>query len=151
MRMKPDPLIETMSHDAIVLFDGVCNLCTGAVQFIIKRDPAGYFRFCSMQSETGRQLLSQHGIDPNAMDTFVLLQNSRCFTKSDAALRIAGKLAGWWPLLDFFLVVPKAWRDRCYDFIASRRYRWFGTNESCMLPTRDLARRFIDRAKTAGI
>jgi predicted DCC family thiol-disulfide oxidoreductase YuxK len=141
---------DAMLHGAIVLFDGVCNLCTGVVQFIIKRDPGGYFRFCSMQSELGRQLMQQHGIDPNAMDTFVLLHNDRYFTKSDAALRIATKLTGAWSWLDLFLVVPRPLRNWCYDLIARNRYKWFGQSESCMLPTRDLMRRFIDQAASSS-
>jgi len=137
-----------MSHDAVVLFDGVCNLCTGAVQFIIKRDTAGYFRFCSMQSEIGKQLLVQHDIDPSALDTFVLLQNSRCFTKSDAALRITGKLNGLWPLLGIFRIVPRVLRNWCYDVVANNRCKWFGRTDSCMLPTRDLMSRFIEVVPT---
>ena len=136
---------DAMSQGAIVLFDGVCNLCTGVVQFIIKRDPAGYFRYCAMQSELGKQLLLAHGIDPEAMNTFVLLHRGHWFTKSDAALRVASRLQGAWSLLDLFLVVPRPWRNWCYDLIARNRYQWFGHNESSMLPTRELMRRFLDQ------
>ena len=136
---------KAMQQGAIVLFDGVCNLCNGFVQFIIQRDPQGYFSFCSMQSELGKQLMLQHDIDPNAMDTFVLLHNGKVFTKSDAALRVAMKLSGPWSLLDLFLIVPKPLRNWCYDLIAQNRYKWFGQSESCMLPTRDLTRRFLDQ------
>jgi predicted DCC family thiol-disulfide oxidoreductase YuxK len=137
------------SRDAVVLFDGVCNLCTGAVQFIIKRDPEAYFRFCSLQSEVGRQLMLQYHINPDAMDTFVLLLDARCFTKSDAALRIAGKLSGVWPLLSIFWVVPRPLRNWCYDFVARHRYKWFGKKDRCMLPTPDLMSRFVDHIKPA--
>lgn len=140
---------EAMSQGAIVLFDGVCNLCNGFIQFIIKRDREGYFRFCSMQSELGKQLLQQYGINPDAMDTFVLLHNNKCFTKSDAALMITIKLRGAWSLLDLFLVVPRPVRNWCYDLIARNRYKWFGQNESCMLPTPDLTRRFLDQATSS--
>jgi predicted DCC family thiol-disulfide oxidoreductase YuxK len=84
--MKPD--------HAIVLFDGVCHLCTSTVQFVIQRDPHGYFTFASLQSEVGSTLLAKHGLQPDALDTFALVEGSRCFTRSDAALRVAQHLAG---------------------------------------------------------
>jgi len=149
MKQNNTLVTEAISQGAIVLFDGVCNLCTGAVQFIIQRDPSAYFSYCSMQSELGKQLLRKHGIDPEAMNTFVLLHHDHCFTKSDAALRIASKLQGAWSLLDLFLVVPKPLRDWCYDVIARNRYKWFGQSQSCMLPTRDLMRRFLDQMSSA--
>jgi predicted DCC family thiol-disulfide oxidoreductase YuxK len=128
---------------AIVLFDGVCNLCTSTVQFIIKRDPHGYFTFASLQSEVGRRLLETHGLQPDALDTFVVVEGSRCFTRSDAALRVAQHLSGGWALLRGLSLIPKPIRDWGYTVIARNRYRWFGTHETCMVPSRDILDRFL--------
>ena len=133
-----------MKHDhAIVLFDGVCHLCTSTVQFIIQRDPHGYFTFASLQSEVGRTLLEEHGLQPDALDTFVLVEGSRCFTRSEAALRVAQHLSGGWALVRVLSLLPKPMRDWSYTVIARNRYRWFGTHETCMVPSRDLLDRFL--------
>ena len=128
---------------AIVLFDGVCNLCTSTVQCILKRDPHGYFTFASLQSEVGRTLLEEHGLHPDALDTFVLVEGSRCFTRSDAALRVAQHLSGGWALLRVLSLIPKSIRDWGYTILAQNRYRWFGRKETCMIPSRDLLDRFL--------
>ena len=128
---------------AIVLFDDVCNLCTSTIQCIIKRDPHGYFTFASLQSAIGRTLLEEHGLQPDALDTFVLIEGSRCFTRSDAALRVAQHLSGGWALSRVFSLIPKPIRDWGYTVIARNRYRWFGTHETCMVPSRDLLDRFL--------
>ena len=118
-----------MQHDhAIVLFDGVCHLCTSTVQCIIKRDPHGYFMFAALQSAIGRTLVEEHGLPPDALDTFVLVEGSRCFTRSDAALRVAQHLSGGWALLRVLSLIPKSMRDWGYTVIAQNRYRWFGTH-----------------------
>lgn len=133
-----------MQHNrAIILFDGVCHLCTSTVQFIIKRDPHGYFTFASLQSEIGRQLLEEHGLQPDALDTFVLVEGSRCFTRSDAALRVAQHLSGGWSLVRALSLIPKPVRDWGYTVIARNRYRWFGRRETCMIPSRDILDRFL--------
>ena len=128
---------------AIVLFDGVCHLCTSTVQCILKRDPHGYFTFASLQSEVGRTLLEEHGLHPDALDTFVLVEGSRCFTRSDAALRVAQHLSGGWALLRVLSLIPKSIRDWGYTILAQNRYRWFGRKETCMIPSRDLLDRFL--------
>ena len=132
-----------MNTQAIVLFDGVCNLCAASIQFIIKRDRTDYFSFCSMQSQTGQALLREQGIDPKAMDTFVVIDNGRSFTKSTAALYVATRLKGLWPILFVFYLLPRWLRDCCYDVIASNRYRWFGKTDYCMLPTKGLMAKFL--------
>lgn len=130
-------------HPVIVLFDGVCHLCTSTVRFIIKRDPEGYFTFASLQSEVGRTLLEEHGLQPDALDTFVLVEGPRYFTRSDAALRVAQRLSGGWALLRILLLVPKPIRDWGYTMIARNRSRWFGAHETCMVPSRDILDRFL--------
>lgn len=128
----------------IILFDGVCNLCSGSVQFIIQRDPQARFRFASLQSDTGRRLQTELGIDPEALDSILLIEDGRWSRESDAALRIARGLRGPWKLLTVFRIVPRFLRDRVYRFIARHRYRWFGKSESCWLPTPELRSRFLD-------
>ncbi len=127
----------------IVLFDGECNFCDSSVQFIIKRDPAANFLFTSLQSEKGVELTKQYAI-PEDVDSLVLIENGKAFTKSTAALRIAKKLDGLWHLSFLFILVPRKIRDGVYDFVAKNRYKWFGKKEdACMLPPPDVRKRFI--------
>ena len=128
----------------IVLFDGVCNLCSGAVQFIIRRDPAGRFRFASLQSPLGEELLARFGIDRGVTDSVILVEGDRWYKESDAALRIARGLGGPWKALGIFRLIPRPLRDAAYRLIARNRYRWFGKRETCWLPTPELRGRFLD-------
>jgi predicted DCC family thiol-disulfide oxidoreductase YuxK len=131
-----------MTHP-IVLFDGVCNLCNGSVQFILKRDSQVRFRFASLQSEAGRSLLVEHGLDPDALSSVVVIEGGRVWQESSAALRIARHLPGAWKLLRVFTVIPRPLRDAVYRLIARNRYRWFGKSETCWLPTPELKGRFL--------
>ncbi|HJF30294.1 MAG TPA: thiol-disulfide oxidoreductase DCC family protein [Sporosarcina psychrophila] len=127
----------------IILFDGECNFCDSSVQFIIKRDPSAHFLFTSLQSEKGMELTKQYAI-PSEVDSLVLIENGKAFTKSSAALRIAKKLDGLWHLLFLFILVPRKIRDAVYDYIAKNRYKWFGKkDDACMLPSPDQRKRFI--------
>jgi len=145
------PLTEMPPHAArpdtthpVVLFDGVCNLCNRCVRFIARRDPRARFRFAALQSEVGRQMLAAHGRAPGRLDTMVLVDDGRVFTRSDAALRIARDLRGPWKLLAAAAaVIPRPLRDWLYDQLAARRYRWFGRQDSCPLPEPGLAERFL--------
>jgi predicted DCC family thiol-disulfide oxidoreductase YuxK len=132
-------------HERIVLYDGECGLCDKAVQFIIPRDPEGRFRFAAQQSEVGARLLAEHGYSDPAMRTIVLLEEGRLYTRSAAALRIARRLSGAWPVLYGFIVVPQVLRDAVYGFIARNRYRWFGRADACRLPKPGEQGRFLDR------
>jgi len=129
---------------AVVLFDGVCNLCNASVHFIIDRDPAAYFRFASLQGENGQALLRRHGLSTSDFDTLVLVEGGKVHMRSGAALRIARRLRGAWPLLAFFWVVPSPVRDALYAWVSRNRYRWFGQEEACRLPTPELRARFLD-------
>lgn len=134
---------ENLPEKPVLLFDGVCNLCNGVVQFVINHDTRGQFRFASLQSEAGQALLRQHRLSTTNFDTFILLEEGRIFTRSSAALRIARKLNGFWPLLYMFMVIPKFIRDFFYNLVSRNRYRWFGQQEACMLPTPELKSRFL--------
>ncbi|MEH7252865.1 thiol-disulfide oxidoreductase DCC family protein [Neobacillus niacini] len=129
--------------ERIILFDGVCNLCNSSVQFIIKRDPKGRFKFASLQSETGQSLLELHGYDKE-IDSFILIENQRIYLKSSAALRVCRNLNGLWKLLTILRILPAPFRDFFYDVVAKNRYKWFGKKESCMLPTKEMKKRFLD-------
>lgn len=131
---------------ATILFDGVCNLCNGFVQFVIRHDAAGYFRFAALQSAAGQALLAAHG-QPNLAsadpDSVVLVEGGRVYTHSAAVLRIAGHLGGLWRVAAVGWLLPRAWRDGLYRYVARHRYRWFGRQESCWLPTPALRERFL--------
>lgn len=128
-----------------LLFDGVCNLCNGAVRFIIKRDPAGYFRFVSLQSELGKKLLADCGLPEmdGGMDTLVLLEQGNCYVRSTAALRTARRLKTPWNWLYVLILVPRPIRDWLYGVVARRRYRWFGKRDQCMMPPAEYRDRFL--------
>jgi predicted DCC family thiol-disulfide oxidoreductase YuxK len=132
-----------MSH-AIILFDGVCTLCTWSVQFILRRDPIGYFQFAALQSPIGQRLLTRHGSSTTSYDSVVLIENRVVYTSSNAALRIVRHLKGAWPVLSLLLIVPRGLRDWLYTWIATHRYRWFGQTESCMIAAPGIKDRFLD-------
>lgn len=132
-----------MTEGKIILFDGVCNLCNGAINFIIKHDPKAIFSFASLQGETGQNLLAKHKIDPNKIDSIILIESQRVSVKSTAALRIAKSLNRGYPLLYGFIIIPVFIRNGVYDYIARNRYKWFGKKDSCMIPTPELKSRFL--------
>jgi len=129
----------------IILFDGVCNLCDGAVQFIIKHDKKDVFRYASLQSEIGRKLVDERGLNPEELDSIMLIDPGVAYyRKSSAALEISRELSGGYSLLKNFLFMPEGFRDSVYDFIANNRYKWFGKKEQCMIPSPELKAKFLD-------
>lgn len=129
-----------------MLFDGVCNLCNGAVVWILKRDRNAVFRFASLQGGTGQKMLRERGIDPGAnFESMILVEPSVAYyTKSSAALEIARQLGGLWSIFTIFSWIPRPLRDAVYDLVAKNRYRWFGKREECMLPRPEWKDRFLD-------
>jgi len=134
----------------LILFDGDCNLCNGAVQFVIKRDRRARFRFAALQSEAGKAAL-EAALGPDGAaaipDSIVLVRAQAVKTKSAAALAIAGGLRLPWPLMRLFWVVPYPIRDWVYDWVARNRLRWFGKRETCWIPTPELRARFLDASE----
>ena len=132
----------------LVLYDGVCGLCNAATQFILARDRRGIFAFASLQSATGRMWLERFGRNPDSLDTFAIVTNYQTAPamedKSTAALLTARALGAPWSWLTIFKVMPKAIRDRVYDFVARHRYQWFGRYDTCLIPTPDQRARFLD-------
>ncbi|GGG41164.1 thiol-disulfide oxidoreductase [Dokdonia pacifica] len=128
----------------IILFDGVCNLCNSSITFVIKHDPKDLFRYAPLQSDLGKSLMSKHQIDAEKVDSIILVDQGKAYTKSSAALRIARSLSGGYPLLAAFLIIPPFLRNLVYDYIARNRYKWYGKKESCMIPTPELKAKFLD-------
>ncbi len=129
--------------EAIVLFDGVCNVCNASVNFVIDRDPRGRVKFAPLQSAIGQELLARHGLPTTDFDTMVLIVDGRAYTRSSAALRLLAKLKQPWPLLFPMILIPPPLRDLGYNLIANNRYRWFGREEACRVPTPELRERFL--------
>jgi len=132
-----------MTTDPIILFDGVCNFCNGAVNFTIKRDKKKEIKFAALQSETGAVLLKQYGLPVNDLRSFLFIENGKVYNRSTAALKVCRHLTGLWPLCYGFIIVPSFIRNGIYDFIAKNRYKWFGQREECMLPTPEVRARFL--------
>ena len=127
---------------SIVLFDGVCNFCNGAVNFIINHDRANRFMFAPLQSAAGKELKQKYEIG-DEIDSIILIENEQAFTHSTAGLRIAKELGGIWSLGYAFIIIPVFIRDYCYKLFAKNRYRLFGRQDACMLPTPDVRARFL--------
>jgi len=144
-RAAPGPSLPVDPREhPIVLFDGVCHLCEGAVRFAIRRDPGARLRFAPLQSPLGRALLARHGLDPDALDAVVLVDGDGAHQRSTAALRIAAGLrAPWRWLAPPLLLVPRGLRDAVYGWVARRRHRWFGRRAECLVPTPELRARFL--------
>ncbi|UCD59912.1 MAG: thiol-disulfide oxidoreductase DCC family protein [Flavobacteriaceae bacterium] len=131
--------------EKIILFDGVCNLCNRAVQFIIKRDKKNLYKFAALQSDVATLLLKERGIDSSKIDSIILIDpNTAYYIKSSAALEIGKTFGGGWRLLGIFEWVPRPLRDWVYDLIAKNRYSWFGKQNECMIPTPELKAKFLD-------
>ena len=126
----------------LIFFDGDCNLCQYAVQFIIQRDKKGLFCFASLQSELANELLSASGQVPLELSTFILWEEGSIFYRSTAALRVAKGLPALWPMLYAFIIVPTFIRDGIYNWIAANRYQWWGKSESCLVPKPEWKNRF---------
>jgi len=142
--MGSDPKVARDYH--IIFFDGVCNLCNGFVDFLIRRDRSGKFRYASLQSEEAAEYLEEYthivtGTNPESV--VLLTREGEVFTESNAVLRIAGILGGGWQLMKGFFIFPRWFRDRIYRWVARNRYKWFGERETCRMPTAEERDRFL--------
>ena len=127
----------------MVIFDGTCNVCAGSVNFILRHEAKPDLVFAPLQSPAGARLLRQFNFDPEDARTFVLLSDGVAHVKSEAAVRVCGHFRGAWRFLSVVRIIPRPIRDWAYDVFARNRYRWFGRLEACMVPTPELAARFI--------
>ena len=128
----------------ILLFDGVCNLCSSSVQFVLERNSRDNIRFASLQSEFGVNALKDSNLPADYTDSLVLLENGKTYVKSDAALRLNRHMDGLWRLGAVFLIVPSFIRNWVYDIVAKYRYRWFGKKDVCWIPEKKWEGRFLD-------
>ena len=127
----------------VIVFDGICNLCSGFMRFVYKRDKNSCFKFAWIQSERGKALLEGYGFSKDKSDTILFIEQDRVYTKSTAFLKIVNYLNYPWPLLRAAYLIPVYFRDKLYDLIAQNRYRWFGKKDSCMAPDGKLRDRFL--------
>ncbi|MDO3694632.1 DCC1-like thiol-disulfide oxidoreductase family protein [Wenyingzhuangia sp. chi5] len=134
---------DIVKKQPILLFDGVCNLCNHSVQLVIKNDVKNRFLFAPLQNPDIIHYLEKNPNNFKGIDSIILLTPKKIYTKSSAALRVAKQLRGLYPLLYIFYIIPKPMRDLVYDFIAKNRYKWFGKQTSCMIPTPELKNKFL--------
>ena len=128
----------------VIVFDGVCLLCSRSVAFVLARDRQKQFCFATLQSTSGRALLIRHGLNPEDPDSFLLADGAAGYANSDAIIRVVTALGGAWRLAALFRLVPRLLRDRFYRWIARNRYRWFGRREACMVPSPEMQGRFLE-------
>ncbi|MGH7849497.1 MAG: thiol-disulfide oxidoreductase DCC family protein [Thermodesulfobacteriota bacterium] len=128
----------------LVIFDGVCNYCCGVVNSIIRKDPGGVFRFAPFQSNSAKSILERYNYPADSLDSFVLIDEGKLYTKSEAGLRVQKLLGGIHKLLYAFIAVPAPVRDAVYDYIARNRYKWYGKKEECMIPDPEIRSRFLE-------
>jgi predicted DCC family thiol-disulfide oxidoreductase YuxK len=132
-----------MKQPPLILFDGVCNFCNSAVNFVIKRDKKALIQFTPLQSEKGRLFKRQYGLPDDDMKSFIFIEEDKVYTRSTAALKVCRYLSGLWPLCYGFMIVPGFLRDAVYNWVAKNRYKWFGQRQECMIPTPEVKARFL--------
>ncbi len=132
-----------MKEHPLILFDGICNFCNSAVNFVIKKDKGAVIHFAPLQSPKGRLYLKQYNYPVNNLNSFVFIEDNKVYTKSTAALKVCRHLKGGWPLCYGFIIVPKFIRDGIYSWVAKNRYKWFGVRQECMMPTPEVRSRFV--------
>ena len=135
--------IEEKNNRPVLLFDGVCNLCNNAVQFILRNEHTGVILFSPLQSTEAKNLLIKYNLETDQLDTLVYIRNNLALTKSDAVIAILGDMGGIWRMGSLFKLLPKAFRDYIYEFIVRKRYGWFGKKDTCMVPNEAISNRFI--------
>ncbi len=137
------PDVNQLQHP-VILFDGVCNLCSSIVQFVLKRDRKDTFRFASLQSDFGNSILQKFNLPDDTFNSFIVYKNGKIYTKSTGGLLVAKQLSGAWPMLYIFIIVPSFIRNSVYNIIARNRYKWFGKKEACWVPSPALRIKFLD-------
>jgi predicted DCC family thiol-disulfide oxidoreductase YuxK len=141
--VMPDVMVVTM-REPLILFDGVCNLCNAWVRFVIRRDPAGVFRFAAQQSPTGQAIIEDRLKGAAQLFSVILVEDNATYTESDAVLRVLVLLGPPWAWMSLLRLIPRRVRDACYRFVVRHRYRWFGRTEVCQVPPVDMRSRFIE-------
>ena len=142
MTSAPDVDAATAEYP-IILFDGVCNYCNSILNYIIKHDHKKRFRFAHLQSNAGQDLLEKYGFPRDMLDSVVLIENGKAYTKTDVTIRIAPHMSGIAKFAVLMRFLPRAIRDIGYDIVARNRYKWWGKQETCIVPTPDVRERFL--------
>jgi len=132
-----------LPHDPVILFDGVCHLCNSTIGFVIRRDPLARVHFLPIQSPQGCEIYRSQGLNPDQPSTILWVSEGQVLTRSDAIMAIGRQLGFPWSLVVVGRVLPRRTRDWLYDFIATRRYRWFGRSNACLVPTPEIRARFL--------
>lgn len=136
---------DEIKEHPIIFFDGVCNLCNSSVNFVLDRDPKGIFKLASLQSDAAKRILKNYPVDTDKLESIVLLENNEIYDRSDAIIRIAKKLPGFWKTLYYIgIIFPGFFRNWIYEGVARKRYDWFGKRDECRMPTPDIKERFLD-------
>lgn len=138
-------MVNIPKNKKLILFDGICNLCSNAVTTVIKYDKKNTFLFTALQSEKGKEIINYLNIDVAKIDSIILYESAISYNvKSNAALKVMNSFGGIWTLTQMFWVFPEGFRNFIYDYIAKNRYKWFGKKESCMIPTSELKAKFLE-------
>jgi predicted DCC family thiol-disulfide oxidoreductase YuxK len=130
--------------EPLILFDGVCNLCNAWVRFVVRRDPAGIFRFVAQQSPIGQAIIEEYLRGASQLSSAILIEANSIYTESDAVLQILARLSAPWSWIALLRIIPRPARDACYRFIVRHRYQWFGRTEVCQIPSADVRSRFVE-------
>jgi len=144
MYSDKNKIIELSYAKPVILFDGLCNLCNNSIRFIIKHDRKKAFVFSAIQSDTGQAITGSNLQTENNLYSILLLYRGEIYDRSEAMLKVAEIIGGMWAMASIFRILPRSFRDTLYDFVARRRYRWFGKRDSCMLPDEEIKSRFLD-------
>lgn len=131
-------------EERVIFFDGVCRLCNGSVNFVIRHNRDQTIKFATVQSKLGKRVLEEHGLSTDKFESMLYFEAGQPYEKSTAALKIAKRLSFPFNALQVFYLVPKTIRDWLYDQVARNRYKWFGKQETCLAPTKEVKDRFLD-------
>lgn len=143
--LKNKMMLNLPENKKIILFDGLCNLCDNAVQYVIKHDKKDVFRFVALQSDLGKKILNYLNVDTSKMDSIILYEPGIAyFYKSDAALEIVKDLNVFLKWSIIFKIIPSSLRNPIYDYVARNRYKWYGKKDACMIPTPELKAKFLE-------
>jgi predicted DCC family thiol-disulfide oxidoreductase YuxK len=130
--------------DRVLVFDGVCVLCSHWVSFVLRHDHQSLYKFAAMQTATGRDLLTRHGLDPNDPKSFLLLEGGRGYMDTNALIRVLTSFGGAWRVVAMVIrLCPRLLRDALYRAIARNRYKLFGRHDLCIVPDEQTAHRFL--------
>lgn len=149
--LSGEDVVRAAGDGPIMMFDGVCNLCCASVEFYIRRDRAGAIRYLPMQSELGQRTLALLDMPRRDFETFVVLDGTSVFVKSDAVFHLLRYLPPPWPMLRYWRLIPRPVRDATYDLVARNRYRLIGRRASCHVPRSTDRARFIRPSETKGV